>query len=90
MNSVPATDAKNHFGELLEAATKEPIEISKKGRPVAVVLSVQTFREMQANIQENSAPPGIDGILKWIDQHPAKGQAMDEQDYNQYLDDKFA
>lgn len=39
MDTFTATDAKNRFGELLEAVHREPIEIDKKGRPVAVMLS---------------------------------------------------
>ena len=44
MITIPATDAKNRFGELLEAVHREPVEISKKGRVVAVMLSARDYQ----------------------------------------------
>ena len=35
MTTIPATEAKNRFGELLEAIQRAPVEIAKKGRAVA-------------------------------------------------------
>ncbi len=34
-----ATDVKNRFGEYLEHAAREPVEVQKSGRSVAVLLS---------------------------------------------------
>jgi len=90
MTIISATQAKNHFGELLEATQKAPVEISKKGRTVAVVLSVEAFEQMQAKAEGKSENPSIDGILKWIERHPAEGQPMDEKDYHEHLEEKFA
>jgi prevent-host-death family protein len=46
MKTVSATEAKNNFGAVLEALASEPVEIVKNGKPVAVVISVQSFDEM--------------------------------------------
>lgn len=86
---ISATKAKNHFGELLEATQKEPVEISKKGRTVAVVLSAEAFQQLQAKAEGKSECPSIDGILSWIERHPAEGQPLDENDYHQQLDEKY-
>jgi prevent-host-death family protein len=43
MKTLGASEAKNHFGELLDLARREPIQIAKKGRNVAVVLSIEEF-----------------------------------------------
>ena len=72
---IPATEAKSRFGELLESAPKEPVEISKKGRTVAVVLSVETFQELKEKAEEKSEAPEIDGILNWIERPPLSEQA---------------
>ena len=48
MRSIAALDAKNRFGELLDAAQREPVTIEKHGRPVAVVLSTADFAELAA------------------------------------------
>lgn len=47
METVPAADAKTNFGALLDKAQREPVTISKNGRPVAVVMSVAAFEEQQ-------------------------------------------
>ncbi|MEM9278867.1 MAG: type II toxin-antitoxin system Phd/YefM family antitoxin [Pseudomonadota bacterium] len=40
---VTATEAKNRFGELLEAVNTEPVFIRKNGRDVAVLISKADF-----------------------------------------------
>ena len=41
-----ATIAKNNFGLLLDKAIAEPVVIEKKGRPVAVVLSIAEYERL--------------------------------------------
>jgi prevent-host-death family protein len=43
MRTFSAADAKNHFGELLDAARREPVSIEKHGRPVAVMISQEDY-----------------------------------------------
>ena len=45
---VAALEAKNRFGELLDNAQREPVTIEKHGRPVAVVMSAERFREYES------------------------------------------
>jgi len=46
--SVSATDAQNHFGRVLSrAATEGAVFIRKYGRPAAVLLSMDTYRELR-------------------------------------------
>ncbi len=45
---MPAAEAKTNFGALLDAAQREPITISKKGRPVAVMMSIQEYEVHEA------------------------------------------
>ena len=47
MRSMAAGDAKNRFGELLDAAQREPVSIEKHGRPVAVVVSAEDYKELE-------------------------------------------
>ena len=46
-NCIPAAEAKANFGALLEKVQREPIAISKKGRPVAVLMSMEEFEMHQ-------------------------------------------
>ena len=48
MKEVSSTDAKTHFGALLDMAQREPVTIHKKGRAVAVMLSMEDFAAHEA------------------------------------------
>ena len=48
MKSMSAADAKRGFSSLLDAAQREPVTITKKGREVAVVLSKADFERLEA------------------------------------------
>ena len=43
MRTMTSVEAQNHFGELLDAAQREPITITRRGRPVVYVLSQQEY-----------------------------------------------
>jgi prevent-host-death family protein len=46
MKRVTATEAKNRFGEILDASLTEPVLIEKNGRGVAVLLSRDEFERL--------------------------------------------
>lgn len=46
MREAAATDVKNKFGQMLETAMAEPITIEKKGRPVAVMMSMIEYQRL--------------------------------------------
>ncbi|NEO37195.1 MAG: type II toxin-antitoxin system Phd/YefM family antitoxin [Moorea sp. SIOASIH] len=46
MKTLGASEAKNRFGELLDLARREPVQITKKGRKVAVVISIEEFERL--------------------------------------------
>jgi prevent-host-death family protein len=48
MKEISSTKAKTHFGALLDMAQREPVTIHKKGRAVAVMLSMQDFENHEA------------------------------------------
>ena len=41
MKVMTARDAKNHFGEFLDTARREPVVVTKNDRPVAIMISVE-------------------------------------------------
>lgn len=47
MRQINSTDFKNHFGEFLDLAKEEPITIGKSGKPVAVMMSIEEYEELQ-------------------------------------------
>ncbi len=48
MVTMPSTEAKTHFGVLLDTVQREPVTIEKKGQPVAVVISERDYQVYQA------------------------------------------
>ncbi|MES2142277.1 MAG: type II toxin-antitoxin system Phd/YefM family antitoxin [Pseudomonadota bacterium] len=47
MVTLGAREAKNEFGRLLDTAQSESVLIEKKGRPVAVVLSIKEYQLLE-------------------------------------------
>lgn len=51
MKTIPATEAKNRLGAILDAAQREPIVIRRQDRDIAVVLSMADYERLRsANI----------------------------------------
>ncbi len=46
MESLTANQAKTNFGSMLLKAQVEPVQINKNGKPVAVVLSAESYNEI--------------------------------------------
>ena len=74
MKVIPAAEAKTNFGALLDSAQREPVTISKKGRRVAVMMSVQEYEEHEALKLEHLRKEIHKGI-KQLD----KGKSTDGQ-----------
>jgi antitoxin Phd len=47
MLTLGAREAKNEFGRMLDVAQREKVLIEKKGRPIAVVLSIEEYRLLE-------------------------------------------
>ena len=47
MNTLSANEAKTHFGDLLLKAQRGPVQISKNGKPVAVVISSEEYASIE-------------------------------------------
>ena len=39
MRTITSLEAQNHFGELIDTSQREPVLITRRGRPVSVVFS---------------------------------------------------
>lgn len=47
MQTISANKAKTHFGDMLLQAQREPIQINKHGKAVAVIISVDEYQEIE-------------------------------------------
>ena len=48
MEALSANEAKTQFGDLLLKAQQAPVQINKNGKPVAVVISMTEYEQMEA------------------------------------------
>ena len=55
MNEITAKDAKNRFGQLLDAAQRGPVRVTKNGRAVTIMLSVQQYERLRGAAWERLA-----------------------------------
>ncbi len=65
MKTLTAREAKNSFGELLDMAQREPVIVTKRGRPVSVMLSIEEMQELTSHSTELS-PKLTDGIKQGL------------------------
>lgn len=62
MREISATDARNRFGQLLDAAQSTPVRITRKGRAVAVMMSAQHYAHLQGAAWDHlAATMGLGG-----------------------------
>ncbi len=56
LDMIPATQAKNRFGDLLHRVCyeKQPVLIGKSGRPMAVVMDVEQYFELKRLSRKSS------------------------------------
>lgn len=47
MELLSSNEAKMHFGDLLLKVQREPVKISRNGKPVAVVLSLHDYSVLE-------------------------------------------
>jgi prevent-host-death family protein len=56
MQTLSSVEAQNRFGQLLDAAQRQPVGITRRGRPVAFIVSAQEMEELlEARRQRNAA-----------------------------------
>ena len=48
MQRLAVKDARQEFSKMLDRAQREPVTIEKKGRPVAVVISIDEYKRLEA------------------------------------------
>ena len=55
MREVSASEAKNRFAHLLDAAQGAPVRVTKKGRAAGVMMSVQQYERLRCAAWERLA-----------------------------------
>ena len=63
MKTLSARDAKNRFGEFIDMARREPVLVTKNGRPVGVFLSIEDAAETLVPERFMDQEPGHEAWL---------------------------
>ncbi|MDR1874734.1 MAG: type II toxin-antitoxin system prevent-host-death family antitoxin [Synergistaceae bacterium] len=48
METLTSYEARNTFGDTLIKAQRAPVQITKSGKPIAVIVSIENYRMMEA------------------------------------------
>ena len=62
MITMPSTEAKTHFGALLDTAQRVPVTIQKKGRSIAVLISeneYEAYQKLKLQVLQRDLMDGI-------------------------------
>lgn len=54
MKTFSSADAKNHFGEFVDAARLEPVAVTKYDKPFVVMMSVEEFEKLRGRSSESA------------------------------------
>lgn len=63
MKSLPVSQAREEFAGLIEASTQGPVEITKHGRVVAVMLSPEHHRRLEEAAEQMDDVEAFDQAL---------------------------
>lgn len=89
MKTITSVEAQNRFGELLDNAQREPITITRRGRPVAVLLSPRDMEEIAAGPERRAkARAEFEALFADIDAHLSDAaRALTDEDIARLVDE---
>ena len=76
MENINASDAKREFGELLLKAQQAPVGISRNGKPVAVMVSVDQYQQLESFREERLKAMLESGIAELAEGKVRDGRAV--------------
>jgi prevent-host-death family protein len=63
MITVTSVDAQNRFGQLLDMARREPVTVTRHGRPAAFIVSPQDMEEL-LNVRARRSK-AVQALVAW-------------------------
>lgn len=87
MRTMTSVEAQNHFGELLDAAQREPVTITRRGRTVAFMISPQDMAEIiEIHNQRSKAVASFEAFFARSDNKlSSETQSMTDGDVNRMV-----
>ena len=82
MRTIGAREAKNQFGQFLDDAQRGPVQVTKKGRPIGVMLSVEQYERLRGaawdRLAETMDAAGAQADAAGLDEDELKALLADE------------
>lgn len=75
MLTLTSAEAQNRFGQLIDAAQREPITVTRRGRPVLMLLAVQDYEALQNKQTPDSTSTQVAASLRAIEAFRSAGSA---------------
>ena len=91
MITITSVEAQNRFGQLLDTVQREPVTITRHGRPAAFIISPQDMKDLQeARRQRSSASEVFDAFFARTDEKltPAARKHTDEEVVSMVLESR--
>jgi len=82
MKTFTALEAKTRFGQVIDAAQREPVTVTKQGRPSVVILSAEEYQRRQTRAWRN-----LLAVMEESGRYAA-GQGLTEEKLDQLLADE--
>lgn len=85
--TLTSTEAQNRFGEVLDAAQREPITITRRGRPLAFVISPEDLKRLFASqAKRDEAVAAYEAYRQKVRLNPnPAADALTDEDINQLV-----
>jgi prevent-host-death family protein len=85
--TLTSTEAQNRFGEMLDAAQREPVTITRRGRPLAFIISPEELKKLFASQTErDNAVAAYEAYLQRVQQKPnLAADALTDEDVNRLV-----
>lgn len=103
MLTMTSLVAQNQFGALIDASQRQPVTVTRRGRPVAVVLSYEDYTQrlktipyVLARVISESVPMRGSDVATSLQDHfttmsnRAAEEGLTEEDVTRMLNDKYA
>jgi len=88
MRTVTSVEAPNRFGELTDSAQREPVTITRRGRPVAFALSPEDLKDLLlSNRLRDRAHAEFEAFFAWVELRiPPAAAGLTDRDVEQLVD----
>ena len=81
MITVTSVEAQSRFGELIDRSQREPVEVTRRGRTVAYVVSGHDMQElMELRRRREEAARWYSRYRRQVTGHPVDGEAPELAD----------